>query len=74
MDLMKFGDNYMSKKDEIITLLKDLPEDYAGEVLDFVQFIKKKYASEKYENTMLSESSLKKEWLLPEEDDAWADL
>ena len=41
MDLMKFGDNYMSKKDEIITLLKDLPEDYAGEVLDFVQFIKK---------------------------------
>lgn len=32
------------------------------------------YQQEKLEITMMSESSLSKDWLSPEEDDAWQDL
>ncbi|RUR85152.1 DUF2281 domain-containing protein [Chlorogloeopsis fritschii PCC 9212] len=44
------------------------------EVLDFIQFLKAKYLEEKIEISILSESSLEKDWLKPEEDEAWQDL
>lgn len=34
----------------------------------------KQLEKKKYETAILSESSLKKDWLKPEEDEAWADL
>ena len=43
-------------------------------VLDFVRFLKAKHPKEKLEISILSESSLQKDWLSPEEDDAWQDL
>jgi len=44
------------------------------EVVDFIRFLKTKMIQEKYEITVASESSLKKDWLRPEEDEAWRDL
>lgn len=52
--------------DEVLFLL--------AEVLDFVRFLKAKHPQEKLEISILSESSLQKDWLSPEEDDAWQDL
>jgi hypothetical protein len=44
------------------------------EVSDFVQFLKRKIALEKMDTLIASESSLKKDWLRPEEDGAWQNL
>ncbi|WP_281054736.1 hypothetical protein [Thermodesulfatator indicus] len=41
-------------------------------MIDFIEFLKLKI--EKNETLFLSEKSLAKEWLLPEEDEAWKDL
>ena len=45
-----------------------------GDVLDFIRYLKLKKRNEKLDITIASESSLKKDWLLPEEDEAWRDL
>lgn len=52
--------------------LKQLPISYWKEVIDFIEFLKSKV--EKNETLFLSEKSLAKDWLLPEEDEAWKDL
>ena len=51
-----------------------LPDEFAAEVLDFVHFLREKQIKQKTEVTLLSESSLRKDWLSPEEDEAWQDL
>ena len=64
----------MSKKDTIISELNNLPEDLIEEILDYISFLKKKSLKEKTELSLMSESSLRKDWLKPEEDKAWQDL
>ncbi|MBE9228782.1 DUF2281 domain-containing protein [Phormidium sp. LEGE 05292] len=64
----------MTAKDLIIQEIENIPDFLLDEVLDFLQFIKAKYQQEKLETTLLSESSLQKDWLRPEEDAAWQDL
>jgi len=54
--------------------IKEVPEPFLTEVLDFVHFIKAKIAREKLDIAIMSESSLGKDWLKPEEDEAWQDL
>jgi len=44
------------------------------EVLDFVRFLKTKSIKKRSETLTFSESSLRKDWLRPEEDEAWQDL
>ncbi len=56
----------------ILEKLKQLPPIYWKEVIDFIEFLKLKI--EKKETLFLSEKSLAKDWLLPEEDEAWKDL
>ena len=56
----------------ILEKLKQLPPFYWKEVVDFIEFLKLKI--EKNETLFLSEKSLAKDWLLPEEDEAWKDL
>jgi len=43
-------------------------------VLDFVHFLKAKITKERLDTAIASESSLKKDWLRPEEDEAWQNL
>lgn len=64
----------MTAKDLIIQEIESIPDFLLDEVLDFLQFVKAKYQQEKLETTILSESSLQKDWLRPEEDAAWQDL
>jgi len=52
--------------------VKQLPPSYWKEVIDFVEFLKLKI--DKNEKLLLSEKSLVKDWLLPDEDEAWKDL
>jgi Protein of unknown function (DUF2281) len=64
----------VSKKEILIQEIEQVPESYLDEVLDFVYFLKSKIIKEKLDTVIASESSLRKDWLLPEEDEAWQSL
>jgi len=64
----------MNKKELISNEIEKVPEPLLEEILDFVRFLKTKAAVERMEAAVASESSLKKDWLKPEEGEAWLDL
>ncbi len=64
----------MSKKELLIDEINQVPDSFLDEVLDFVHFLKTKIIKERLDTAIASESSLKKDWLKPEEDDAWQSL
>lgn len=64
----------MSTKDLLINEIQDVPEPLLAEVIDFVRFLKTKAVQERMESALLSQSALQKDWLRPEEDEAWRDL
>lgn len=64
----------MSKRELILSEIEEIPEPFLDEVLDFVQFLKTKALKERLSTAIASESSLKKDWLRPEEDEAWKSL
>lgn len=73
----------MKIKQEIIEEMQSIPEPLLHEILDFIQFLKQKHLinqpkditeTNNLETAILSESSLKKDWLKPEEEEAWQDL
>ena len=64
----------MSKKEILISEIEQVPESYLDEVLDFVHFLKSKILRENIDTAIASESSLRKDWFLPEEDEAWQGL
>ena len=64
----------MPKKEVLLNEIKGVPEIFFNELLDFIHFLKAKVIRDKTSNAVLSESSLKKDWLSPEEDKAWQDL
>jgi hypothetical protein len=64
----------MQDRKAVIGEIEDLPEPLLGEVLHFVRFLKSKVVQERLETALLSETALRKDWLRPEEDEAWRDL
>lgn len=75
LDIAKAQNKIIMLKEQITQELEKLPEPLLQEILDFVQFLQAKYQKEKtLEITIMSESSLQKDWLRPEEDTAWQDL
>lgn len=64
----------ISKIDEIIAELHQFPENLLDEIFDYVQYLKGKLIKTHMETAILSESSLKKDWAHPEEDEAWEHL
>lgn len=64
----------MNKVEIIKSEVEKFPEPLLDEVLDFVHFLKGKIISGKMATAFASESSLKKYWLRPEEDEAWENL
>ena len=64
----------MNATDSLIKEIEQVPDFLIAEVLDFLQFLKQKHQSELLEVTVLSESSLSKDWLSPEEEEAWQNL
>lgn len=61
-------------KELIAEEIEKVPEPYLRELLDFIRFLERKSASQKRGLAIASESSLKKDWLSSEEDEAWKDL
>jgi hypothetical protein len=64
----------MRDKETVIREIDELPEPMLQQVLDFVRLLKSKSVSGTSETALLSESVLRKDWLKPEEDEAWRDL
>ena len=64
----------VSIKDLIVRELDEVAETALPEVLDFVRLLKARNAAEGLGNAVASESALRKDWLRPEEDRAWANL
>jgi len=64
----------MSKRELLLSEIEQVPESFLDEVLDFIHFLKTKIIKEKLETAIASESSLKKDWMKPEEDEAWQSL
>jgi hypothetical protein len=64
----------MNTKEELISEIEKTPEPFLSEVLDFVHFLKAKACREKLDITVMSESSLAKDWAKQEEDEAWQSL
>jgi hypothetical protein len=64
----------MTAKETLLAELQDFPEPLLSEVLDFVRFLKTKERRKTVETAMLSEPALARDWLRPEDDEAWRDL
>jgi hypothetical protein len=64
----------MSKKELLLHEIEGITEPVLDQVLDFVHFLKTRTLAEKLAPALASESSLQKDWLRPEEDDAWRNL
>ncbi len=64
----------MFSKELILDEMEQMPEPLLEEVLDFIRFLKTKVLKKKLGTALASESSLSKDWLTPEEDEAWRDL
>jgi hypothetical protein len=64
----------MTTKQLVINEINRIPKSLLNEVLDFIYFLEAKSKSKERETAILSETSLKKDWLKPEEDKAWANL
>jgi len=64
----------MSTKEKLMNEIQEAPEPILSEVLDFVHFLKGKRLREKLDTAVMSESSLGKDWLDHEEDEAWRSL
>jgi len=62
----------ISKLEIISNEIQQVPESFLDEILDFVHFLQSKTG--KQETAIASESSLGKDWLRSEEDEAWQDL
>jgi hypothetical protein len=67
-------ENKMNTKEAIAHEIEQVPEPLLDQVLEFLLSLKSQYQQEKLEITIMSESSLAKDWLSPEEDEAWRDL
>ncbi|GAB6163237.1 hypothetical protein JCM12298_23970 [Desulfothermus naphthae] len=59
-------------EEKLIEKMRELPLPYKKQLIDFIEYLQLK--AQKKETLYLSEKSLSKDWLLPEEDEAWKDL
>ncbi len=64
----------MNTKEQLKNEIERTPEPLLSEVLDFLHFLKVKSVRDKLDTAVMSESSLRKDWLNPEEDEAWQSL
>ncbi|MBE0431466.1 MAG: DUF2281 domain-containing protein [Dehalococcoidia bacterium] len=64
----------MQIRDLILREIEEIPEEYLPRILEFVRCLEGEVLAERIGTAVASESSLKKDWLRPEEDEAWRDL
>jgi hypothetical protein len=64
----------MNPKEAIIQAIDQLPTSQLPDLLIFIQKLQEKTPAEPWAGALMSESSLQKDWLLPQEDEAWQNL
>ena len=64
----------MSTKELLIQQIENLAETELQKILDYISLIKSSKIKDEIESYKLSESSLSKDWLREEEDEAWKNL
>lgn len=64
----------MSARELLLKELEEAPDPLLYELLDFARFLKTKGMLEQRETALQSQTSLQKDWLRPEEDEAWQNL
>jgi hypothetical protein len=64
----------MTRRESLLKEIDDVPDSVLDEVADFVRFLKARIVRDGMATAVASESSLKKDWLRPEEDEAWQSL
>jgi hypothetical protein len=64
----------MEIKELILKEIERVPEQCLPEIFDFIRFLRLKSLEERIGTAIASETSLVKDWLRPEEDEAWRDL
>ena len=64
----------MEVKELILKEIERVPEEYLTEILDFIRFLEARALEEGIGTAIASETSLKKDWLRREENEAWRDL
>ncbi len=68
----------MINKDILVKKIESLPSDYLKEIADFIDFIEHRKNKENDMGinclSLASEKSLAKDWLKPEEEEAWKNL
>lgn len=72
---MKGGSSALATDMELMLHeMEKLPPALRQQVLDFIRFLQQKATQERLETVLLSEETLARDWLRPEEDEAWQDL
>ncbi|NIA03651.1 MAG: DUF2281 domain-containing protein [Nitrospirae bacterium] len=64
----------MQVKELLLKEIERVPEESLVELLDFTLFLEAKALQKGVGTAITSETSLMKDWLRPEEDEAWQDL
>jgi hypothetical protein len=64
----------MTAKEAIVKAVEDLPEDCLDDLAQYVETLHRRAALRAAPTALASEAVLAKDWLTPEEDDAWRDL
>ena len=64
----------MTTKEVILKAVEDLPEDRLDELATYAERLRCKTAVLSSPTALASERTLAKDWLRPEEDEAWQDL
>ena len=66
----------IENKQKVQQYLERLPDKYLNEVIEYLRFLefKNKNKIPDTSSSFLSEQSLGKDWLTPEEDEAWKNL
>jgi hypothetical protein len=64
----------MTKRESLLKEIDRVPDSVLDEVADFIRFLQVRVARDSMTTAVASESSLRKDWLRPEEDEAWQDL
>jgi hypothetical protein len=64
----------MTTKEAIVHAVEDLPAEYLDEVAAYLQTLQLRAAHRNVPTALASESVLARDWLRPEEDQAWQDL
>ena len=59
-------------EERLVEKIRKLPLVYRKQLIDFIEYLQLK--AQREETLYLSEKSLSRDWLLPEEDEAWKNL